>query len=340
MDIRNRKELRREAAAAVAAAPGDLRLTLLIYLAVTGLSALLVTVLTTVLEQHIAGTGGLQQLGLQSKLSTIESAVPLILGFALLGLDLGRVGVSMRTARRQSVQPRNLLMGYPRFGSLLWACMIQYLLFNFFQSICTFAGSLLYLISPFSNDLIRDILPFVTAETSVMALMEDPEFMDLLAYYSVKTLPLSLAMYAVAAIPIIYRYRMTGFILLDEPRMGAMAAMSQSAALTRGHRFALFRLDLGFWWFYLGLALCGCVGCGGMILDALGVSLPWNPVASFFIFFVAGLALAGGLLYFTLHYVQTTYAMAYDALRPREQPSQGGVVLGNIFDLAREQQDM
>ena len=48
------------------------------------------------------------------------------------------------------------------------------------------------------------------------------------------------------------------------------------------------------------------------------------------------LLVQGLLNFFFLNRVETTYATAYDALRPRPQESQGGAVLGNIFDLARD----
>ena len=63
MDIRNRRDLRQRAADAVAANPGDPRLTLLVYVAVTAFAGLLVAAMTTLLDQRIANTGGLQHLG-------------------------------------------------------------------------------------------------------------------------------------------------------------------------------------------------------------------------------------------------------------------------------------
>ena len=84
MDIRNRKGLRREAVAAVASNPGDTRYTLLVYLAVTAFCGLFVTALSTVLDQQIANTGGLQNLGTQAILSTIQTAAPLILSLSMV----------------------------------------------------------------------------------------------------------------------------------------------------------------------------------------------------------------------------------------------------------------
>ena len=86
MDIQKRKGLRKEAAAAVASNPGDVRYTLLIYLAVMAFSGLFVPLATMILDQQIANTGGLQHLSTQSTLSTIRTMIPVILIMALLGL--------------------------------------------------------------------------------------------------------------------------------------------------------------------------------------------------------------------------------------------------------------
>ena len=56
MDIRNRKALRREADAAVAANTGDPRLTLLVYVAVSLVGSLAIAILRTVLGNRIATT--------------------------------------------------------------------------------------------------------------------------------------------------------------------------------------------------------------------------------------------------------------------------------------------
>lgn len=56
----------------------------------------------------------------------------------------------------------------------------------------------------------------------------------------------------------IYSYRMTPWILADNPKIGYRRALKLSMAMTRGHKFNIFVLDLSFiGWFLLGGLLCG-----------------------------------------------------------------------------------
>jgi uncharacterized membrane protein len=53
-----------------------------------------------------------------------------------------------------------------------------------------------------------------------------------------------------------YAYRMTPWILADNPRIGFRRALKLSRRMTRGHKFELFILDLSFiGWYLLGLIL-------------------------------------------------------------------------------------
>lgn len=336
MDIQNRRELRREARAAVAANTGDPRLTVLIYIAVTALSGLLSSTLSVVLNQRIADTGGLQALGLQAILSTIQTTVPLLLSLALLGLDLGHQGVCLRLARRTAVQPRDLLMGFPRFGTLLWATILQGGLYLLLLFVAFEVGAVIFSMTPLAADL-YDIMAELMMDTEAMytELYTDPALLERIIKAILPAYPIGLGVFLLVAAPFFYRFRMTNFCLLDNPGMGAMASMRQSGRMTKGSRFALFKLDLGFWWFWLGQLACAAIMYGDTILASLGVVLPWSATTGYFIFYICAMTLEGVLYYFALNRFQTTYALAYEALRP--QPQQGGVVLGNIFDLAREQ---
>lgn len=64
---------------------------------------------------------------------------------------------------------------------------------------------------------------------------------------------------AVLAIPVVikrYAYRMTPWILADNPRIGYRRALKLSRQMTRGHKFEIFILDLSFiGWYLLGLCL-------------------------------------------------------------------------------------
>ena len=340
MDIRNRKGLRKEAAAAVASNPGDPRYTLLVYVAVTALSGLLVSVLGTMLDQKIAGTGGLEMLTQQATLTTIRTAAPMLLSLALLGLDLGRRAVSLKMARRQSVEPRDLLLGYSHFGAMLRAMFLQGVVYVLIMLAAVNIGSVIFMLTPLSRDLLNILVDLsMSSEELYNALYNDPAFLEQVFHAMLPAYPIALVIFALAASPIFYRLRMTNYCLLEGSRKGALMAMGESLRMTKGKGVALFKLDLSYWWFYLGQMVCAAVMYGDQILPKLGVTLPWSDLASYYIFYVAALALEAVLYWFTLNSVQTTYAMAYEALRPQPQPTQGGVVLGNIFDLAREHKE-
>lgn len=340
MDIRNRKGLRRAAADALAANPGDPRYTLLIYVAVTALSGLLVSVLGTMLDQKIAGTGGLQMLSQQATLSTIRTAAPMLLSLALLGLDLGRRAVAVKMARRQSVEPKDLLLGYPHFGALLRAMFLQGVVYVLILIVAVNVGTIIFMLTPLSRDLLTILVDLsMSTEELYEALYNDPAFLNQVFSAMFPAYPIALGIFALAAAPIYYRLRMTNYCLLEGYRKGALMAMGESIRMTKGKALSLFKLDLSFWWFYLGQMVCAAVMYGDVILPKLGVTLPWSQTANFYVFYIAALVLEAVLYWFTLNGVQTTYAVAYDAIRPRPQPTQGGVVLGNIFDLARDHKE-
>ena len=338
MDIRNRKGLRREAAAALAENPGNPRQTLLVYVAVAALCGLLSSVLVTVLNSRIANTGGLGNMGLRAILTTIRQVVPLAVSLGLMGLELGYWGTSMEMARRRSVGPRTLLMGFPRFGALIRLVFCQGLLYLLLFIVAMNIGSIIFMATPLAKDFYALVVPLMQdTEALYDAMYNDPVFLGQIFRAMLPVFPIVGVLFLAGAAPIFYRYRLSRFCLLDHRYLGALAAMSQSAQMSKGRRMALLKLDLSFWWFFLGQLLCSALAYGDMILDLLGIALPWSATVNSYVFYCSYLVFQGILYMLFLNRVQTTYAVAYDALRPQPQPTQGGVVLGNIFDLAREQ---
>jgi len=69
---------------------------------------------------------------------------------------------------------------------------------------------------------------------------------------------LSIIIFSIPVIIKRYSYRMTPWILADNPAIGYKRALTLSMQLTRGHKMAIFILDLSFiGWFILGVLLCG-----------------------------------------------------------------------------------
>ena len=252
MDIRNRKALRREADAAVAANPGNPRQALLVYLAVTLIGGLLITMLGTVLDSRIANTGGLQNLGQQAILSTIQAAVPVIWGIVLMGLELGRQRTCMNIIRRQCVEPRSMLAGFPKLGGLIRAGLLQGALYLLLLILAINVGTVIFMATPLADSLYAMAVDLtLDSEALYEAFYNDPALLNQLFIAMLPAYPISLLLFMVVAAPVFYRYCMTNYCLLDSTSNGALAAMGQSARMTKGSRFALFQLDLSFWWFYL-----------------------------------------------------------------------------------------
>ena len=340
MDIRNRKGLRAEAAAALADNAGKPQQTVLIYAAATVLMSLLSTALLTVLDSRIANTGGLGNLGLRAILTTIRQVLPMAISLTMIGLELGYWGMSLEVIRRRSVEPRTLLMGFPRFGALLRLLFFQGLLYLLLFIVAINVGSIIFMATPLAKDFYALFIPLASdMEAMYDALYNDPAFLKQMFSAMLPVFPIVGVLFLAVAAPVFYRYRLARFCLLDNRPLGALAAMSASARMSKGCRMALVKLDLSFWWFYLGQGLCMTLMNGDMILGMMGCALPWNSTVSTYVFYGGALVLEGVLYVLTRNRVQTTYAAAYEALRPQPQPTQGGVVLGNIFDLAREYKD-
>lgn len=338
MDIRNRKGLRREAAAALASNPGNPRQTVLVYIAVTVLCSLLSSVVVTLVNSRIANTGGLGSMGLRAILSTIRQVLPVAVSLALIGLELGYWGASLEVARGRGVQPRSLLMGFPRFGAMIRMMFVQGLLYLLLFIVAMNVGAVIFMATPLARDFYALVVPLMSdTEALYNAMYSDPVFMQQIFTTMLPVFPIVGVLFLAGAAPFFYRYRLARFCLVDNRYMGALAAMSASARMTKGSRFSLLKLDLSFWWFYLGQILCAVLAYGDLILDLFGLSLPWSATANSYVFYCAYLVLQALLYVLALNRVQTTYALAFESLRP--QPTQGGVVLGNIFDLARDYKD-
>ena len=92
--------------------------------------------------------------------------------------------------------------------------------------------------------------------------------------------------------------------------------------MMRRNRFALLRLDLSLWWFYLLQVVIVLVGYGDMLLPLLGITLPLSDSANSLLCFGLSLALQFVIYLLTMNRVAVTYATAYDALLPKEQTAQ------------------
>ena len=336
MDKNTRRSLRASVLTALAENPGDPRKTVLVYIAITSLASLLVDILLTVLANKISQTGGLGSLGTRTTLSTISSVLPIVQMLLVLVIHLGYQKATMKVVRRQAVAPATLKEGLPALARLIRATLLMGGLYLILAIFAMYAASFIFTLTPLSNSFYNVVMPLLSEGGDIYTLLaSEPALLAQVAGAMLPVFPIFALIFVMVAAPFYYGYRMVNYCLLDERRMGARRAMRESARMMKGNRLSLLKMDLSFWRYFLAQGLIGCLLYHDVLLPIIGVTLPWPQMVSYYVFLVLYLVLAAVLYYFCMNRVETTYAAVYDHIRPKNEPTQG-VVLGNIFDLAKD----
>lgn len=325
MDIQNRRALKTEASAALEACPNNRRLVT-VYAGASVLVMLLVTLADFWLTHLVNQASGLGSLSTRSFLQTIQTVLPYGQLLLFLCWDLGFMNVMLRAVRHQSSGDRELLSGFSLFWPALRASLLQFFLFFGILMAAAYLGVFLFFLTPFSAPLSQALEPMLSGTLSTELLLSQEVLSAMLPAEII-----CLVLFALLAVPLYYRLRMVSYCLLDNPQAGALAALRESRAMMRGNRMKLFKLDLSFWWYYLLIFLAGLLAYADLLLAALGVALPLSTTAASLLFYVLYLAALFCIYRLFRCRVDSTYALAYESLRPR--PQAGGVVLGNIFQM-------
>lgn len=312
MDIRDKKGLTAAAEQALSKAGYDPRLLALIHTgAALGVSFIL-TLISYFLTRQIDTTGGLAGMGVRSVLSTAQAMLSIGSAVIMPFWEIGFFAAAIRMARQQPNGPDTLLSGFRRFGPVLRLTLLRAILIGFIGFLCLQISSGIFLMTPFSNPLMEATEALMAQGTPVI----DDALIQSLMPHMVPMYWIFGILFCVIAIPVLYRFRMADFVMMDDKPIGALRALGASHKMMRYNRFSLFKLDLQFWWFYalqlLSLGLC----YGDQLLPAMGISLPINGDTAFFLFFGIHLVCQLVLAWFAQSRVQTTYACAYEALLP------------------------
>lgn len=311
MDIRSRRALKAAAAEALTAAPFDPRRLALLHTGAALALSLILTVLNFILTRRIGDTGGLAGMGIRSVLSTAQNVLILLPIAVTPFWEAGFFRAGIRMARKENASPETLLEGFRRFGPVLRLALLKTALTVVVGILSMNISSGIFLLTPLSNGLAQALEPMLTAQEFVV----DDAFMQALIPTMTPMLILMGIVFCALMLPIVYRFRMAEFAIMDERGVGALQALGISNRLMRDNRMALFRLDLSFWWFYGLQFLFTAVGYGEEILALMGISLPVSPDVAFFGFYILYLVCQLLLAWRAGSIVQTAYATAYDALR-------------------------
>lgn len=332
MNIRNTHELKTFAAQRLENARDEKRIVL-IYAGLSLGMAALVTAVNYLLGLQISQSGGLGNMSTRTILSTLQNMTPIAQALVAMCLDIGYMAAMLRIARGQYSSPQTLRLGFDRFWTLLRYTVIKGLIYFGIAFVAIYAGIMIYMVTPLSNGAMEVLTPLL----SQVSLLDSGIVLDDVAYAQLYTamIPAYLlcgGLFCVLALPVMYSYRMAGYVIIDRPAMGAMSALRESRKMMKGNRLSLLRMDLSLWWYYAALFLTSVVCYGDLILPMLGIDLPFHEDVSYFLFFALYLALEFAVYYFLRNKVEVSYALAYDSVKPQEKPS-SGVVLGNIFQM-------
>ena len=323
MNIRDRSAIHQTAEHSLANAKGDPKKILLIYLAIiTGLS-LAVAGVSILLSNRIADTGGLGNMGLRSVLSTAKSVLPLVQSVILLGLEMGYYTMALNITRGEPISNDTLFGGFRRFFPLLRAQILLSFLYLGLGLLAVYPGAYIFLMLPISEGFYEVLTPIMESASQLTGTVTiDEASMIAVSEAMEPALWIMGGLFLLLFIPTSYRYRMVTFRLIDQSRPGALRAMRESRAMMHRNRFALFRLDLRLWWFYALQGLTVALCYSDMLLPMFGITLPWSESVSYFVFLCLSLLVQFVGYYLFMNRVSVTYATAYGALLPKEQPKE------------------
>lgn len=329
MDIQNRKELTDFAAQRLEGAPQSKHIVSIFAAAVIGLSLVSAGV-NYALSLQIDQTGGLSNMGTRSFLSALQTMLPMLQSIVVMCLELGYMAAMLRVARGQYTSPQTLRLGFDRFWVLLRYTILQTAMLMGMGFISVYFGVMVFMMTPLAQPVMSLLVPLVSQSSLLDPTVIIPDSLyDSLLSAMIPAFVICAILYLIAAVPLIYRLRMTRYVIIDKPGLGALAAMRESRMMMRRNSIQLFRLDLRLWWFYAASFAASALCYGDQLLPLLGVELPFSPAVSFFLFYALYWAVEFLLFYYLRNQVEVTYALAYDALRPKE--TTGGVILGSIF---------
>ena len=302
----------------------DPKKVVLVYAGIVALSSLVVTVVQDLLDSRISQTGGIQNIGIRSMLTTADTVLTIAQLLLVMCLTLGYTGSMLRIARGQYASPNSLKAGGERIWVLLRTRLLQMLIMTAAAFALCFLVINVCLLTPLSNRVIA-VMGTVSAE---VLLADD---LALIGFYSAM-LPIIL-IYLVTLVPLLWyfscTYRMVDYLLIDRPQLGAFGALRESRRMMQGNMKMMLRVDLSFWWYYLLQALVSVLVYLNMVLALFAIGLP--PAVLYWGTVVLYLAADFALRYFFSNKVAVTYALFYDSLCPKQE--QSGAVLGNIFQM-------
>ncbi len=161
MDIRNTRQLKDFSAGRLANAREGQKIILYFSLITIAVSAV-ATVVSYILSQQIAKTGGLGSMGVRSALTTAQMLLPIVQAVFLMCLELGYLSTMLRIARGQYASPNGMRLGFDRFWVLLRCTLLKGLIFGGVAMASLYVAMMIYMMTPLSNSIIFVFLSVIS----------------------------------------------------------------------------------------------------------------------------------------------------------------------------------
>jgi uncharacterized membrane protein len=305
------RALKEAARKSLARSSCDHRRLVLIHTGVVCLANILISLLVFYLNRQIEDTGGIGGLDRRNLLSTVTTVAQLAQTVLLLFWGFGYTSVSIDLARDHIPERDCLLDGFRLVGPILRLTLLKGLLMGGTLFFSIQVASFFFCMTPWADPLMDFTVIYL--ESTDYAAME-AALIAVLEQIQLPMMGITALVFLVLSVPALCRFRFADLILMDDPSVGAMKAVTGSARLLRHRCGALLRLDLHFWWYHLPYFLLMLLGNVSFLSSYFGFTIPFDSEITSLICTVTA---SVGLFLLSLwrkSLVRLTYVNAYDLL--------------------------
>lgn len=311
MDLNSRR-LKNAAAETLTKTACDPRRLVALHTAVMLAVSLAAWGLDLVLQNEIGNTGGLGGVGVRSVLETVQTILRQAQIIVMPIWQIGWVYTVLKIARGERAGKAELAEGFRRFFPVLRLMILKGLILMGVIFAAAYISSFIVMMTPLGDSIAEFAISDITQITDAQLI---DQIMALMMPMMIIMAVLALVLY----VPFFYRFRLAEYFLMENPQLGARAALRNSRVTMRGNGWKWLRLDLSFWWFWLLTVLVSALGWTDMLLPAAGIELPWTENVSYVAAYVLAAVAQLALHYFCKAKVDVTYAHAYMELLPKEE---------------------
>ena len=281
----------------------------LLHTGVTVGAAFVIMLLQYLLAEGIGNTGGLSGMGMRSVLETAQLVLQWANTLLLPFWSLGFLHVALLWAREAQADKRDLLAGFHRVGPYLGLMLNRAILTILVLVVSINISSVIYMMTPAADRILELAESFGNTDQMYDYLYSlDMEQIMVLLRSMIPMMVIGCVLASVLLIPLLYRFRMAEYVILDQKGIRGIGAMILSAALLRRRRWQLFKLDLCFWWYYGLKILCA-------VLMDFGPLLPIEGDFAYIVTYALYLVALFGIEVCFRPRVETAYACAYEQLK-------------------------